>query len=402
MIRVTKPIRAMIAGLTVLSLAACSSETVSSASSGGSTTSAASGSASSSLAVAAATDYSSIIPKGDIVAGSKVIVQTSLQGKEGFTPPAGSVKAQKPGARIAYVAADLTDGGPNGIGVGLKEAAQVIGWTIEGYDGQGTAAGHTNAINQAIATKPDAIVLGSVDAKEQASTISAANAAGIPVFGWHSTALPGPGQGLKTNITTDPLKVAQLAAAYAVADSNGKLGAAIFTDSQYAVAVAKSDAMKAYLTACAGCKVLAVEDSPVSTTSQRMPGLISNLLQQYGDGLTYFFGINGNYFTGAAPALKGAGKSPSGFPKGVAAGNGDAPELQRIRNQQYQAATVAEPLYLQAWQLVDAVNATLGKAQIPDFVAAPGLIQHSNVPKTGDVFDPASGYRQIYKAAWGK
>jgi ribose transport system substrate-binding protein len=393
MSRVTKPIQVVVASLAVLALGACSSESVAGAPSGSSD-----GDASAS----AAADYSSIIPEGDIVAGSKDIVETSLQGKEGFTPPAGSTKAQKPGARIAYVAADLTDGGPNGIGVGLNEAAQVIGWKVESYDGQGTAAGHTNAINQAIASKPDAIVLGSVDATEQASTIKTANDAGIPVFGWHSTSEPGAGAGLKTNITTDPLKVAQLAAAYAVADSNGKVGAAIFTDSQYAVAIAKSDAMKAYLEACSTCEVLAVEDSPVSTTSQRMPGLISNLLQQHGDKLTYFFGINGNYFTGAAPALQAAGKDPAGFPKGVAAGNGDAPELQRIRTQQYQAATVAEPLYLQAWQLVDAVNDTLADVKIPDFVAAPGLIDHSNVPTSGDVFDPDSGYRQIYTSAWGK
>jgi hypothetical protein len=153
--------------------------------------------------------------------------------------------AQDPGAHIAYVAADLTDGGPNGVGVGLKEAATVLGWTVDVYDGRGTAQGHTNAINQAIASNPRAIVLGSVDATEQASTIKAANNARIPVFGWHSTATPGPGLGLATNISTDPLQVAKLAAAYAVADSDGHAGAAIFTDSQYAVAIAKSDAMRA-------------------------------------------------------------------------------------------------------------------------------------------------------------
>ena len=349
-----------------------------------------------------ATDYSSIIPKGDIVAGSKEIVRKSLSASEGFTPPDEGAPAQSPGAHIAYVAADLTDGGPNGVGVGLKEAATVLGWTVDVYDGQGTAQGHTNAINQAIASNPKAIVLGSVDATEQANTIKTANTAKIPVFGWHSTSAPGPGLGLVTNISTDPLQVAKLAAGYAVADSDGHAGAAIFTDSQYAVAIAKSDAIKAYLTACSGCTVLATEDSPVSTTSQRMPGLISNLLQQHGDKLTYFLGINGNYFTGAAPALKSAGKTPAGPPKGIAAGNGDAAELQRIRTGDYQTATVAEPLYLQAWQILDAVNSTLAGKPVADFVAAPGLIDKSNVPSSGDVFDPPSGYRDVYKKIWGK
>jgi ribose transport system substrate-binding protein len=385
-----------IVGVAMIGLSACSSSTV-----GQSSQSAASSATATSTATAT-TDYSSIIPTGDIVAGSKAIVKASLSATTGFTPPSNGAPAQKPGSHIAFVAADLTDGGPIGVSVGLKEAAKLLGWTIDVYDGQGNAQGHTNAINQAIAAKPAAIVLGSVDATEQASTITAANAAKIPVFGWHSTSKPGAGLGLVTNISTDPLKVAQLAAAYAVADSNGTAGVAIFTDSEYAVAIAKSDAMKAYITACSGCSVLAVEDSPVSTTSARMPGLISNLLQQFGDKMTYFMGINGNYFTGAAPALKSAGKNPAGPPKGIAAGNGDAPELLRIRTGQYQTATVAEPLYLQAWQIADAINDTLAGVAVPAFVADPGLIDKSNVPMKGDVFDPNSSYRAIYKKIWGK
>lgn len=374
------------AGLALAALTACSSESVG----GGDETEAPSA------------DYSAIIPDGDIVEGSKEIVEASLSASEGFTPLAEGAEAQQPGARIAYVAADLTDGGPNGIGVGLNEAADVLGWVVDEYDGKGTVQGHTDAINQAIASNPAAIVLGSVDAVEQATTIQAANDAGIPVFGWHSTAEPGPGAGLVTNISTDPLIVAQLAAAYAVADSDGTAGVAIMTDSQYSVAIAKSDAMAAYIEACEGCEVLVVEDSPLSEVSQRMPGIIANYLQQYGDDFNYLMGINGNYFTGAAPALASAGKDPEGEPKGIAAGNGDAAELQRIRTGQYQTATVAEPLYLQAWQIADAINSTLAGVPVADWVAAPGLIDASNVPTSGDVFDPASGYRDIYLEIWGK
>jgi ribose transport system substrate-binding protein len=54
------------------------------------------------------------------------------------------------------------------------------------------------------------------------------------------------------------------------------------------------------------------------------------------------------------------------------------------------------------WQLVDAVNQVFAGQSIPDFVAAPGLIDKSNVPSSGAVFDPESGYRDIYKSVWGK
>ncbi len=381
--------------LLIATLAACSSGSVSAASSSAAPSSAASATSSSS------TDFSSIIPSGDIVAFSKQLVATSLSATKGFTPPSTGPKAQKPGATIAFVGSDLTNGGVNAVSQGVQEAAGVIGWKVDVYDGKATAQGRTDALNQAIASKPAAIVLGGFDPTEQAATIATADKAGIPVVGWHAGAKTGPGNGLFTNVSTDPLLVSQLAAAYAVADSNGTAGVAIFTDGQYDIAVLKAQAMKAYIKACSGCSVLDYEDSPIAEADQRMPGIISNLLQTYGKKLTYLLAINGNYFGGAQQALRAAGNSPAGPPKSVAAGDGDAAEFQRIRNVDYQAATVAEPLLLQGWQLVDEINRALAGQPASTFVAAPGLITKENVP-SGSVFDPASGYRAVYKTVWGK
>jgi ribose transport system substrate-binding protein len=372
----------------VFLLAACSSASVGSQSSAAPTTS-------------AKNPYASIIPSGDVVAASKTLVAQNQKGTNGFTPPSVGAKAQKPGATIAYVASDLTDGGVTGVREGVKQAAAAIGWNVTEFDGQGTVAGHTTAMGQAIASHPAAIVLGSVDAVEQASTIKQATEAGIPVFGWHSTAAPGAGAGLKTNITTNPLRVAQLAGAFAVANSNGKAGAVIMTDSQYSIAIEKSSAVAAYIKSCKTCSVLETVDSPIAATAQDMPGIISAALQKYGSKFTYLIGINGQYFSGAAPALQAAGKAPAGPPYGIAAGDGVASEFQRIRSSQYQTATVAEPLYLQGWQLVDAINDSFAGKSIPKFVADPALIDKNNVPTT-DVFDPDSGYRNVYKKIWGK
>lgn len=181
-----------------------------------------------------------------------------------------------------------------------------------------------------------------------------------------------------TNVSTDPLKVSQLAATYGVADSDGKAGVAIFTDGQYELAVTKARTLEAYIKACTGCSVLSFEDSPIATADQRMPGLVSNLLQQIGDKPTYLLAINGNYFGGAARALEDAGKGKDGPPK-----------------------SVAEPITLQGWQLVDEVNRKLAGEAPSGFLADPGLITKENAPG-GDVFDPASRFRDVYKKVWGK
>lgn len=376
-----------------MTLAACSSGSVGD----GDTT----GSSTPEPSTTGTSQFASILPTGDPVAFSKALVEASLTASDGFTPPDTGPAAQQPGAHIAYVGSDLTNGGINTVAQGVEEAAKVIGWTVDSYDGKATAQGRSDALNQAIAAKPAAIILGGFDPTEQASTIQQATDAGIPVLGWHAGSAAGPGNGLFTNVSTDPLKVAQLAGAFAVADSNGTAGVAIFTDGQYDIAVLKADAMKAYVEACSGCSVLEYQDSPIAEADQRMPGIISNLLQTHGDKLTYLMAINGNYFGGAQQALRDAGKDPAGPPKSVAAGDGDAAEFKRIRDVDYQAATVAEPLLLQGWQLVDEVNRALAGEAPSGFVAQPALITKDNVP-AGETYDPASGYRDVYKKVWGK
>lgn len=45
--------------------------------------------------------------------------------------------------------------------------------------------------------------------------------------------------------------------------------------------------------------------------------------------------------------------------------DGDASEFERIRSGDYQRASIAEPLYLQGWQLIDELNrARAGRADV--------------------------------------
>ena len=84
--------------------------------------------------------------------------------------------------------------------------------------------------------------------------------------------------------------------------------------------------------------------------------LTTALLQRYGDEWTHSLAINDIYFDFMGPALAAAGVAGDGAPKAVAAGDGSESAYQRIRAGQYQAVTVAEPLNLQGWQLVDELN----------------------------------------------
>ncbi len=337
----------------------------------------------------------------DIVAEAKAFVEAQLGGGGGFDGPTSGPKSV--GAKkIVYVASDLTNGGITAVAAGVEEAATAIGWTVDVLDGKATAQGRTDALNAAIASKPDGIILGGFDAIEQATAIAQATAENIPVVGWHAGATPGPipDAGLFTNVTTDPLEVSKIAAFYAIADSDGTAGVVIFTDTQYEIAVKKADTMKEIIEQCTGCKVLSYENSPIAEADAKMPPLVASLLQTHGDDFTYMLAINGNYYGGARQALKDAGKDPAGPPKQIAAGDGDSAEFKRIREGDYQTATVAEPLYLQGWQLVDELNRAIAGEPASGYLAPPGLVVQANVGD-GDVFDPAAPYRDNYKKIWG-
>ena len=135
---------AVVAGVTLsLAMAACSSQSVGSAA--GSSAPAAGASPSSS---AAGGQFAAILPTGDPVAFSKDLVQKSLNASEGFTPPSTGPKAQKPGATIAFVAGDLSNGGHNSTSKAVTEAATVMGWKVSVYDGKGNAQGNSDAIDR--------------------------------------------------------------------------------------------------------------------------------------------------------------------------------------------------------------------------------------------------------------
>ncbi len=78
---------------------------------------------------------------------------------------------------------------------------------------------------------------------------------------------------------------------------------------------------------------------------------------------------------------------------------------QRIRAGQYQAATVAEPLNLQGWQLVDELNRAIAGEAWSGYVSPLHVVTKANVEFDGgpmNTFDPGNGYRDEYKKIWGK
>ena len=306
---------------------------------------------------------------------------------------------------IIYVAQTMQNGGVAGAAAGVKEAANAIGWKVRVIDGQGTAAGMAAATQQAVTLKASGIVIGGFDPATVKTAIDAAKKANIPVIGWHAAPVSGPAPelGLFSNVTTSRLDVSNMSANWVIADSKGTGGVVVFTDASIPFAKGKSDEIVARLKTCESLNVLETANIPIGDTiSTLVAAKTTALVAQYGDKWTHSISINGGlYITPMAAALRAAGKTGTGFPHNVGAGDGSADEYQRITAGDFQSVTVPEPLTMQGWQIIDEFNRAFNGQKASGYVPVVHLVTKANAG-TSTVWDPKNGYKTEYRKIWGK
>jgi ribose transport system substrate-binding protein len=106
-----------------------------------------------------------------------------------------------------------------------------------------------------------------------------------------------------------------------------------------------------------------------------------------------------------APSLQSAGVAGDGKPRNISAGDGSESAFQRIQSDQYQIGTVAEPLRLHGFQVIDELNRAFAGEAPSGYSAPVHLFTPANVKSDrgpGGIYDPANGYEQEYRKVWGK
>ena len=261
-------------------------------------------------------------------------------------------------------------------------------------------------MSQAIALKPDGIIDRRLRPRAEHVERRGSGQAGHQ-DGVAGTAgrRPGPVAGTPVffNVTTDPEKVAEVSAMYAIADSDGKAGVVVFTDSAYAIAIKKSDAMAAAIKKCAGCTVLSVEDTPLADVANRMPQLTTSLMQRLRRQVDLLAGHQRSLLRLHGPVAQRRRQGADGPPQNISGGDGSESAYQRIRTGQYQVATVPEPLTMQGWQLVDELNRAFAGEQPSGYFAPVHLVVQDNIAFDGgdkNIYDPDNGYRDAYRKIW--
>jgi len=307
----------------------------------------------------------------------------------------------RPGMIIAVICEDLRNGGVLGVARGVGEAANVMGWGVRMFDARGTAEGRHQAMAAALALRPDGAILVGSDAHSLERPLAEFSRRGIPLVGWHVGPRAGtmPAGNVAINVSTDPLEVGRVTAMAAIADSGGKAGVVIFTDSNFEIAMHKAETMAALIRACDDCMLLEVRRLPISQAAQLVPGVTRDLLKRYGERWTHALAINDIYFDYMAPELTRTGRHLRLF----SAGDGSPSAFLRIQARLFQYGTVAEPLNLQGWQAVDELNRLLSGHPVSGYVTPAHLVTPDNIAYDGGpslLFDPDNDYRAAYRRIW--
>jgi ribose transport system substrate-binding protein len=338
-------------------------------------------------------------PPAEFEALREDLRRAATASREWAGPRSGPPALQ--GKSVAVVCEDLRNGGVLGVALGIVEAARVIGWTLRIYDADGTADGRLRALADARASRPDGLVLVGSDAEGLRPELE--RFGDTPIVGWHvgprAGAMAGP---VAINVSTDPVEVARIAATAAVVDARGRGGFVIFEDPNFEIARTKARVMTEVVRACPGCTLLEVTDVAISESSDETPRVVDRLLAASGARWTAALAINDIYFDDMVPRLVEAGL-PNDQIRLYSAGDGSSAALMRLRAGVYQEATVAEPLRLHGWQLIDELNRLFAHEPVSGYVVPVHLITRANiVAETGSrlMYDPENGYRESYQRIW--
>ncbi|MEJ2454040.1 MAG: substrate-binding domain-containing protein [Candidatus Thiodiazotropha sp.] len=339
-------------------------------------------------------------PATQTMAGMERVVSKASQRVSQWDGPV-SGPAGKAGMSVAVICEDLRNGGVLGVARGIGEAADVMGWRIRLFDAHGTRVGRTSSLEAAFDMQPDGVILLGSDADSLEPGLSSFAKREIPLVGWHV----GPEAGKLTagsvamNVSTDPMEVARVTAMAAIVESQGKAGVVIFRDDNFAIAMRKAKVMQQVIQACQGCQLLEMRTVAISQSAELMPSETRELLIKYGDRWTHALAINDIYFDYAAPELTKAGRVVHLY----SAGDGSPSAFLRIQAGTFQYGTVAEPLNLQGWQLVDELNRLLSGWEVSGYVMPVHLVTPDNIGFDGGprmLFDPDNGYREVYRRIW--
>ncbi|MBC7630958.1 substrate-binding domain-containing protein [Aeromicrobium sp.] len=231
----------------------------------------------------------------------------------------------------------------------MAAGAQALGWRFETVSVAPNAEGPQQALQSAIAKKPDGISFsGAPSSAFGAATVQAAADAGIALLG--DTVVEDPSGPIISTSLDNATQVAnwgKMVAAQFVVNSKGLGHGATFTLSEYPILVAWQEAVKKYVDEwCPACKLTEI-DSQASDIGTKLPASLVSTFQR-DPSLKYAMFSVGDMTLGLTPAMQAAGLSDVEV-------SGETPaeaNIEAIRAGT-EAGWTGFPVYILGWRVID-------------------------------------------------
>jgi ribose transport system substrate-binding protein len=343
-----------------------------------------------------------------------------LYASSEYSPPTTGPKMPSDKS-VIFLSCGQLSAGCSGPVIAMEKIAKQIGWKYKIIDGAfGANDGYNSGLRQAIAAKPDAIVVHGIACTQIVQPLKEAKAAGIPVINIQAVDCDDP---KNPGGSSEPLFVNMqfnkafksageffyqwgfIQASYVIDATQGH--ARIIRDKFVGSVQGEYQAagQDAALAKCADCKVLGAVEW-VATDA----GAGGVLNQKFTTLLTKFPTANAAIFSydvvatscGLSKEIADAGRQKSMF---VVAGEGYAPALQLIRDGGGLTADVGQSSEWMAWGAVDAMNRYFNKSpQVPQGIGYRLIDASHNLGPEGKDYAPPNPPIDLsgtYLKSWG-
>jgi ribose transport system substrate-binding protein len=374
------------------------------------------------LAIAALASSSSfadgVDPTHEYAPGIPTLEQ--LYASSEYTPPATGPKLPS-NKSVIFLSCGQLSAGCAGPALAMKEIAKLIGWNYKIIDGNfGISDAYNTGMRQAIAAKPDAIVVHGTACTQMPQALKEAKAAGIPVINIQAPDCDdpktpgGPSEPLFVNMEFNKdfktaveffYQAGFVQASYLIDATQGH---ALIIRDRYIGSlqgIYQAAGQDAALAKCAGCKVLGTVDWVAADA-----GAAGALHQKFQTLLTKFPDANAAILQydsvatsfGVSKLIADAGRQKSMI---VVGGEGYAPAQQLIREGGGLTADAAQSAEWMAWGAIDTMNRYWAKSPlVPEGIGYRVIDAGHNLSPEGQNYSPptsAIDLRGTYLKSWG-
>ncbi|MBL5973766.1 MAG: hypothetical protein D3X82_08390 [Candidatus Leucobacter sulfamidivorax] len=291
-----------------------------------------------------------------------------------------------------------------------QEALETLGWNVTLVDGKGDPSLFNDGIRQALAARPDGIMLVGMDCPVVKTSLEQAKEQGVPVVAPYSfdcdDPLAGGSESLfsaQVNYGTESTaeffeQWGALQADYVAVQTGGDAQVVELNDPGFLFAQYRNQGFdKRLAEVCASCEVVGQTDFTASDMSDgRAAQKASTLFAQHADA-NVFVPAYDPLIAAIAPTLAPAAEAGM-----LVIGSEGYPENIALIEQGIQTVAVAMPAHWIGWAAADTMNRVLsGETSMPDAGIGFEIVDKDhNMPADG-VWVPNADYVANYKRIWG-